>query len=1129
MKRNILLFILLFAHYFTAFAQLDSIHWIPPMYASDAPNDQYIYLSTPSTIPFVVTIKDGAGNILATPSLSNATPYRYSIGTGTGTPLFVTDGMLNNAQMNKGFILQANEKFYANVRLKNTAQAGSLTAKGRAGAGNTFRVSFIPVFVNASYRNNFCSIMATEDNTTVTVSGYNPNVVFHGIPTVTSNSLTISLNAGETYTFASKFNVNANKTGLIGALISSDKPVVVNNGNFLGALENTNQGQDILIDQSVPTDILGTEYISVRGNGLNSMEQILVVAHQDNTGIFVNGNSTAVTTLNAGQWFLINSSYYQGTGHKNMYIQSSNPVYCVQSLGGSASVPTYGMNILAPLSCVLPTTIDLIPSVDKIGNVSYNGGLFIITRSGATVSLNGTVQTGAQSVNGTLDWETYKISGLTGNQKIVSTGNLIGGVFGANGDMGWAGYFSGFDKGPFEITSLPNTTTQDSCGSVLLNAPTQYTTYNWYYNNTSISTAPPPLLVNLPGDYYVAMTDNFGCIDTAYNSIVKVYQTPTAQFSYNDTCLGFPSSFVNSSTINQTFGDTIINQLWTSQPDNTISSTIDFTMNYNTSGTKNINLIVETNNGCKDTVSHTIEIYPLPHSEFSVLDTCEYSNVVFTDASTIPSPESLVLWSWDIDNDGIEDYTIQNPTHLYPAGTYTAKLTVTSANGCSKDTTMTVLTYPKPNADFTFTEKCLYDSLPFVDASTISSPDVITGYIWNFGENTLPFIDAQIDSPSYIFQNHGTFDITEIVSSNNGCFDTVVKSINVYPIPLAGFTASPVCEGDSSYFINISTIDTGFITSYSWDFGNGDMSTLLNPVSLYSNSGTYTVQLTVSSNHDCLDTVNQNYIVYPNPITIAGSDDTINCIVDPITLDASMSSSGNNYSSFWSTLGGNIISGENTLTPLVDEEGIYILEVTDLTTGCSSSDTLSVIQETPPSVDLLIDGQSDSLFSFFSMEEHEFSYAGEAGSVIWSIDNGAFLISDSTFLYQFTESGEHLCILALTDTQNGCIGYDTVLIEITHKLIIPSGLSPNSDGINDTFYIRALENYKKGDLTIFNRWGEKVYSATPYENDWHGQSNVNNVLIGKEVVDGTYFYILKLFNDNGEDEIYKGYIELKRK
>ena len=860
---GIILFLLLLSR--TCLAQLDSIHWIPPMYASDPPNDQYIYLSTPSTTSFIVTIKDGAGNVLATPSLSNATPFRYSIGTGTGTPLFVTDGMLNNVQMNKGFILQANKKFYANVRLKNGSQAGSLTAKGRAGAGNTFRVSFIPVFANASYRNNFCSIMATEDNTTVTVSGYNPNVVFHGIPTVTSNSLTISLNAGETYTFASKFNVNANKTGLIGALISSDKPVVVNNGNFLGALELTLVGQDILIDQSVPTNILGTEYISIRGNGLNSMEQVLVVAHQDNTDVFVNGNPTAVTNLNAGQWFLINSSFYQGTGHKNMYIQTSNPAYCVQSLGGSASAATYGMNLLAPLSCILPTTIDLIPDVDKIGSVNFNGGLFIVTRSGATVSLNGTVQTGAQAVTGTPNWETYKISGLTGNQKIVSTGNLIGGIFGVNGDMGWAGYFSGFDKSPLEITSLPNITTQDSCGSVLLDAPSQYTSYDWYFNNSSISTATPPLPVNQPGNYFVVMTDNFGCIDTAYNSNVKVYQLPTAQFTYNDTCLGFPSSFINSSTINQTYGDTIINHVWASQPDNTISATQDFTMNYNTSGLKNISLIVETNNGCKDTVSHTIEIYPLPHSEFLVLDTCEYTAVTFTDASSIPPPENLARWSWDIDNDGTEEYNIQNPTHNYTAGTYTAKLTVTSANGCSKDTTMPVVTYPKPNADFTFTEKCLYDSLPFVDASTVSSPDVIVAHVWNFGENPLPAVDAQMNTPYYSYQSEGTYTVTEVVASINGCLDTVSKNVNVFAVPNANFTFANVCQSDTAHFIDASTISLGNITGWNWDFGDLNYSTNQDENHHYAQDGTYTVQHIATSDNGCKDTIEQDIVIYPMP------------------------------------------------------------------------------------------------------------------------------------------------------------------------------------------------------------------------------------------------------------------------
>ena len=143
------------------------------------------------------------------------------------------------------------------------------------------------------------------------------------------------------------------------------------------------------------------------------------------------------------------------------------------------------------------------------------------------------------------------------------------------------------------------------------------------------------------------------------------------------------------------------------------------------------------------------------------------------------------------------------------------------------------------------------------------------------------------------------------------------------------------------------------------------------------------------------------------------------------------------------------------------------------------------------------------------------------------IDN-ADLSNDSIINFSFEESGNHQIILELVNSNNGCITYDTTNIIVTHRLIIPSVLSPNADGYNDVFIIRALENYDDNSISIFNRWGESVFNASPYLNDWDGQVNSSNILMGSQVVDGTYFYLLNL-SVNGENLIYKGFIEVKRK
>jgi gliding motility-associated-like protein len=88
----------------------------------------------------------------------------------------------------------------------------------------------------------------------------------------------------------------------------------------------------------------------------------------------------------------------------------------------------------------------------------------------------------------------------------------------------------------------------------------------------------------------------------------------------------------------------------------------------------------------------------------------------------------------------------------------------------------------------------------------------------------------------------------------------------------------------------------------------------------------------------------------------------------------------------------------------------------------------------------------------------------------------------------------------------------------------PEGFSPNGDGFNDEFYIEGLEEYPDNSLTVFNRWGNKVYYASPYKNDWNGES-VSAISIGKDLSTGTYYYILDLGKAAG---IIKGYVYIQK-
>jgi gliding motility-associated-like protein/uncharacterized repeat protein (TIGR01451 family) len=87
-----------------------------------------------------------------------------------------------------------------------------------------------------------------------------------------------------------------------------------------------------------------------------------------------------------------------------------------------------------------------------------------------------------------------------------------------------------------------------------------------------------------------------------------------------------------------------------------------------------------------------------------------------------------------------------------------------------------------------------------------------------------------------------------------------------------------------------------------------------------------------------------------------------------------------------------------------------------------------------------------------------------------------------------------------------------------YPLVISNVFTPNGDGVNDTFVIPGLETYTDTELTIINRWGNTVYQKTNYKNDWDGQN----------MVEGTYFYVLRAKNKAGVWDTYKGYLTLLR-
>lgn len=492
MKRFLLSLVLTFLTINTLFAQRDTEHWIAPYYSTlTPPYSSYtnkLYLSTDSTTPFAVQVFS-ANTLLGTVTIAKGDPKTFDVEESIITANGATDAFVIGT---KGLYLKAEKPFYCSLRLAQTSHGEIITSKGRAGIGNLFYVASSPNQRDpgSSDLDGFTAgILATEDNTSVTVSWTTPGIKFiNGNPPLQNHSFV--LNKGQSFIFAGRGNTKANMQGFIGAKIVTSKPVTLTNGSCNGNFSASPGGSDAILDQSVPVNRLGNTFAIVKTKSTQpeqNMEGGLIIATEDDTKIYLNGSSTPVATRNAGGWYRIDESNYiaqPGGVHSNMFISTSKNVYLYQFVSMSGN-ETNGYNYIPPLNCFLPRKIDEIGKINEMPGISdpITLKLNILTEAGATVLVNGVAPTAAEGpypLTGNSQWVTYSVENFPPNLTITSTKAVTAGINGGYPSAGYGGYFAGFSSVPSIVK------TGDCIPGIVLSVDDTYDTYQWFFNDTAI-------------------------------------------------------------------------------------------------------------------------------------------------------------------------------------------------------------------------------------------------------------------------------------------------------------------------------------------------------------------------------------------------------------------------------------------------------------------------------------------------------------------------------------------------------------------------------------------------------------------------------------------------------------------
>lgn len=564
-------------------AQLDLEHWFPPYYRGEGITMEniYIYLSTDREDAFPVKIYNN--NILIDEVvISKNNPLEYYIKDETMIDAGVVSRVMKPSSM--GFYLTGQYSFFASLRVAGCSpSAGCISeifaSKGKTALGKDFILvnDKSVLYGNSDKNKNYqASIIATKDNTHVKISNYDKRLIL--ADGSTDDEINITLRKGQSFIFLAQKKDNNisvppilddNDPDPIGASITSDKPIVLNNGSFISQ-DLGESGGNANIDQSVPIDKLGKEYFIVNGMTASDkgiMEKVLIVATKDNTKIYFNNELNPYKTLNKGEYFIgpygthkfVASSQPPFVNSEKkmvpttaMYIRATEPIYLYQMLGGFQNLvrgPSYnqtytssGMTFSYPIDKDYKSmpqqdhdnTI-VIPFIDNIGLQKTETKINIKSPQSATIKLNGTILNTPSVIVGKEDWKYFSIPLIKGNVEISSDQSIMVDAIGGFPYSGFGSSYTGFSNDPYIVVN--GNCVQEGVNLSVSNI--DFDGFQWQRNGVDIAGANNSVYQpTLAGDYRCVVSYTGFTFTT---KSVKVTDCPynVIEDNYGDICSSF--------------------------------------------------------------------------------------------------------------------------------------------------------------------------------------------------------------------------------------------------------------------------------------------------------------------------------------------------------------------------------------------------------------------------------------------------------------------------------------------------------------------------------------------------------------------------------------------------------------
>lgn len=562
-------------------------------------------------------------------------------------------------------------------------------------------------------------------------------------------------------------------------------------------------------------------------------------------------------------------------------------------------------------------------------------------------------------------------------------------------------------------------------------------TYAWNFGDATVSSATSPTKTyTASGAKTVRLiaTSDLGCNDTLSNQVM-VFRKPTQGFTINDSTQCFTNNvfnFNNTSTIGGT--DTMF-YMWYFGDGNTSTDTNKI-YNYAVHGNYTAKLVVTSNYGCKDSISKNIFVYPQPQPAFTVNDTDQClnnQNFIFTNNSTIPTG-TIASYSWRFGNNDTSNITSPTKTDYSIQDTLTVLLIALSNEGCYDTTSQEIIVFPVPQIQYAIndTVQCfnnhafIFDDNSTIDYGTLS-------YQWQFGDGG----SSSTGDTTYTYNNYATlYQIGFNVFSDQGCATTASDSVYLYQNPVADFVIvdSAKCfRGNSFTFLDNSNVPSGTYTTF-WTFGNGDTASQANPNYSYNAVDTFNVELRVTSDLGCQDSLIKQTITFPHPATQYKVNKQEQCFVGhQFDFRDTTTISYGSLTYNWDFGDGSSITGSTTPSKLYSTADTFDITYTVTSDqGCDSTVSNKVyVQPSPTNVGFTTNDTTQCI------NGNQFIYTNtstvSAGTLFynWTLGNGGTIASrDATISYLAPDT---LTVKMVVRTDKNCTDSSTQTVYIFPK------------------------------------------------------------------------------------------------